>query len=66
MSPFWDNDWLTWDITETEDATGSLGGSSNLVYFGAYPAGERQFLTRSYLLVLHQDTPPSPCRYRNG
>ncbi|CAM9391156.1 unnamed protein product, partial [Sphacelaria rigidula] len=39
MSPFWDNDWLTWDITETEDATGSLGGSSNLVYFGAYPAG---------------------------
>lgn len=40
MSPFWDNDWLFWDITETEDATGSLGGSSNLVYFGSYPAGE--------------------------
>ncbi|CAN0531759.1 unnamed protein product [Laminaria digitata] len=40
MSPFWDNDWLAWDITDTEDATGSLGGSSNLLYFGSYPAGK--------------------------
>lgn len=39
MSPFWDNDWLHWDITKTEDATGSLGGSSSLIYFTSYPAG---------------------------
>ncbi|CAM9704547.1 unnamed protein product [Scytosiphon promiscuus] len=23
MSPFWDNDWLSWDITDKEDSTGS-------------------------------------------
>ncbi|CBJ25862.1 conserved unknown protein [Ectocarpus siliculosus] len=39
MSPFWDNDWLHWDIKKTEDATGSLGGSSSLIYFTSYPAG---------------------------
>ncbi|CAM9847704.1 unnamed protein product [Ectocarpus sp. 12 AP-2014] len=39
MSPFWDNDWLHWDVKKTEDATGSLGGSSSLIYFTSYPAG---------------------------
>ncbi|CAM9409721.1 unnamed protein product, partial [Hapterophycus canaliculatus] len=39
MSPFWDNDWLSWDITDTEDATGTLGDASNFLYFGSYPAG---------------------------
>lgn len=39
MSPFWDNDWLAWSISETEDSTGSLGDASTQVYFGAYPAG---------------------------
>lgn len=45
MSPFWDNDWLAWDITETEDPTGSLGDASDLLYFGSYPAGERESFT---------------------
>lgn len=40
MSPFWNNDWLAWDITETEaDIGGSLGTSNNLIYFSNYPAG---------------------------
>lgn len=44
MSPFWNNDWLSWHVRETEDATGSLGGSSNLIYFGSYPVGETPLL----------------------
>lgn len=40
MSPFWDNDWLAWDVTEREDPTGTLGDSgSELIYFNSYPAG---------------------------
>lgn len=40
MSPFWDNDWLSWDVTKTEEVDGSLGDVANLIYFQAYPAGE--------------------------
>ncbi|CAM9799376.1 unnamed protein product [Pylaiella littoralis] len=39
MSPFWDNDWISWDISDTEDATGSLGGAADRTYFASYPAG---------------------------
>lgn len=40
MSPFWDNDWLSWDVSDTESPTGgSLGDASALLYFGSYPAG---------------------------
>lgn len=40
MSPFWDNDWLAWDVTTREDPTGTLGSDgSELIYFNSYPAG---------------------------
>ncbi|CAM9196343.1 unnamed protein product [Choristocarpus tenellus] len=39
MSPFWDNDWLAWDVTDSEGVRGTLGGKSNIIYFQSYNAG---------------------------
>jgi sodium/potassium-transporting ATPase subunit alpha len=39
MSPFWENDWLSWDITDSEAPGGGLGGASDIIYFGYQQTG---------------------------
>ncbi|CAM9356690.1 unnamed protein product [Discosporangium mesarthrocarpum] len=39
MSPFWDNDWLAWDVSKSEGISGNLGGTDPILYFQQYNAG---------------------------
>ena len=39
MSPFWNTNWLNWDIKESEGVGGSLGDSANTNFFNSQPVG---------------------------